>query len=327
METRSEGDETMNKHEEGQMKLRATLARMQRQIAELPDQARDGACALCEGSGYALMATGEIVRCPECQCEVCGGLGFVRYEVPLNDPRFGRLYACPANCSAIHTIQEQRRGRIEKYAALPAEYAGLTFETFDRLPEVAREGKASGRWLAGAFVDTMPSGYVQLGDGEPRNWLVLFGPHGRGKTGLAAAIVNALTERGQQSLYIRLQDFIEAVQKRYQRSRSSDGYGDDFGADTAETVIEHAKTAPVLVMDEFDVPDRLISADKLSIVEKVVRYRHGNRLPTVLTANLGPDQFEERWGTTIASVVMARAHWAEMKGPGLRPVAAVWGDN
>lgn len=317
----------MNKFEEGQMKLRATLARMQRQIAELPDLARDGVCPLCEGTKWALMATGEIVRCPGCQCEVCGGMGYVRYEVEIGDPRFGQLYACPANCEAIRTIREDQRGRIQRYTALPAEYAELTFATWDRLPDIVKQGKESARWLAGAFVEAMPSGYVRAGETDPRNWLYFHGANGVGKTGLAAAIVNALTDMGQQSLYIRLQDFIQAVQARYQRAKTTDGYGDDFGNDTSEDVIAHAQTAPVLVVDEFDVRDREISADKLGIVEKVVRYRHGNRLPTVITTNLTPEAFEDRWGPTIATVALSRSHCIHVSGPVLRPQALRWWDD
>lgn len=28
-------------------------------------------------------------------CEICGGIGFVRFDVPLDDPRFGKLLPCP----------------------------------------------------------------------------------------------------------------------------------------------------------------------------------------------------------------------------------------
>lgn len=317
----------MNRLEEGRLALAETLARIAARLPA-PDAAADGdACALCEGSGWALDVAEGLVRCPSCQCAVCGGLGFVRYDVPHGDPRFGQLFACPANCSAIRTIRADRQDRIQKYSALPEAYADLTFDTWDLLPAIARSGKDSARWLAGAFVDAMPTGFVQAVEGDPRNWQVYWGRHGLGKTGLAAAIVHSLTERGHQSLYIRLQDFIEAVQKRYSKARTSDGYGDDFGADSAEDVIDAAKTAPVLVIDEFDVPDRTISADKLSIMEKVIRYRHGQRLPTVITTNLSPAAFEARWGTTITSVVLANAHWVELSGPVLRPQALQWGDN
>lgn len=29
-------------------------------------------------------------------CEICGGIGFVRFDVPLDDPRFGKLLPCPS---------------------------------------------------------------------------------------------------------------------------------------------------------------------------------------------------------------------------------------
>jgi DNA replication protein DnaC len=263
-----------------------------------------------------------LVPCPDCQCEVCGGVGHVRYDVPMNDERFGKLYPCPANCAAVQHMREARAWAIRKYSELPAEYAPLTFETFDALPPALKPGKEMARWLAEQFV-TSPGHLVEM-NGEARNWLVLHGPNGRGKTGLAAAVVNALMDNNELVLYLRLADFFEAVQKRYSRARSSEGYGDDFGADTAEEVIDTAKRAPVLVIDEADVPD--VRENKVSIFEKVIRFRHGEKLPTLLTTNLNPREFEARWGLRISSVLMARSHWALMDGVSLRPVAVEWSD-
>lgn len=274
-------------------------------------------CPTCAGTGWYL---GE--PCPDCRCPVCGGIGYVRPDVGPEHDLFGQMVPCPANCTAIREIQEHRRGAIRKYSALPAEYADLTFESFDALDARAREGKGMARRAVGAWVEQMHTGGWIGNAGDLRNWIALHGVHGRGKTGLAASAVNALTDAGQPCLYIRLQDFIEAVQRRYAKGRQHE---DDFGSDSAEDVIETVKAAPVLIMDEFDVPD--LRENKLAIVEKIIRSRHGQRLPTLITTNLNPEQFQSRWGDTIASVTLARTHWILMDGPSLRRDATKWHDR
>lgn len=297
----------------------ALAAKIERALANLAVMECDvDGCRTCGGTGWISMNE----PCPDCRCPTCGGVGYVRADVPLDHPLFGELLPCPENCDALRQMQENRRGVIRKYAALPEEYAGLTLASFDALPPSQREGKELARRFVEVWVNDIPNGgWVNMG-GDTRNWLILHGLHGRGKTGLAAAASNALTETGQQSMYIRLQDFIEAVQKRYGKAKSQDGFADDFGSDSAEDVVDTVRTSPVLIIDEFDVPD--IRENKLAIVEKIIRFRHGNRLPTLMTTNLNAPAFEQRWGPTIASVTNARAHWVLVDGPSLRPRAAEW---
>lgn len=302
-------------------------------------------CVTCGGTGTVEVLDREpaangyryshVEACPTCgtHCETCGGIGVIKYSVGVSDPRFGQLFLCPRGCKAAQQMQMVRRDGLRKYSKLPAEYADLTFATFDALPELMRAGKMPARWSAEMFVNARDAQYYvnradvarYYGHDDPddwRNWLVLWGAHGRGKTGLAAAIVNGLTEADVAVLYIRLQDFIEAVQKRYDRERRKlEGFDDEFGQ-TADSVQDSVKNAPVLVIDEFDLPQ--ISENKRDIVERIIRYRHGERLPTVITTNLSPKTLEQRWGPTIASVIRGRAHWIEMVGPSLRPVENLW---
>lgn len=312
------------RREEAGHALATRMARLLGQIEQMPDDGLPVKCSVCRDTGWAYSPKrGTVVRCPACQCPVCHGLAFIPYDVPPDDKRFGQLYPCPANCDAIQAVRAAHQSAIRRYSELPAEYVDLTFSTFDRLPDLAREGKGMARAFAEEFV-TAPGHMVEAGN-DQRDWLGLWGPHGRGKTGLAAAIVNALAEAGEPALYTRLGDFFEAVQRRYSKARAAEGYGDDFGSDTAEDVIDAAKRAPVLVVDDADVAD--VRENKLSIFEKVVRGRHDARLPTVFTTNLSPAGFEARWGPRIASVVNARTHWVLMEGPSLRPAAAEWSDH
>lgn len=270
--------------------------------------------------------------CPDCcpTCLVCGGMGYITYTLPVGHPEFGKLHPCPNECQAVAENAARCKHNAIVYSRLPAEYQHLNFESFEALPERYLDGKRAGLMTARAFVAAANGGnyYVDRADiarlwreqapEDWRNWIVFFGEHGRGKTGLAASIVNALTDMKHQVRYIRLQDYVFAVQKRYDREKRSgdDMAADEFGDKTSAEVQEEVIRAGVLVVDEFDVPD--IRENKLALVEKLIRFRHGEHLPTVITTNLDPDGFERRWGPTIASVTLARAHWVPMRGLSLR---------
>src|SRR5690606_9714731 len=116
------------------------------------------------------------------------------------------------------------------------------------------------------------------GFSDTRNSLVLHGPHGVRKTGFAAATANALVPPGVTVRYIRVQDFIKAVQDRYGADWRDNPPDDDFGDLDSGKVIDVVRKAPLLILDEFDTPDAA-RENKQSIIENVIRYRTGYLLP------------------------------------------------
>ncbi|MBN1889176.1 MAG: ATP-binding protein [Thermoflexales bacterium] len=122
----------------------------------------------------------------------------------------------------------------------------------------------------------------QLADdpwGQAWCWLVLIGANGRGKTHLAAAVVNALLDCGEPA-------FFEGVPALLDWLR--DGYGEQSAEDFASR-LARVKQAPVLVLDDLGAEssgrDERVSwaEDKLY---QIVNDRLENRLPTVYTTNL-----------------------------------------
>jgi len=103
-----------------------------------------------------------------------------------------------------------------------------------------------------------------------------------------------------------LQDMFTEIQSRYVATEPP----------TADEIVKSIKTAPVLVLDEFNVPN--VSADKSRLVEEIIRYRHGNRLATIITCNVNPQEFESMWGGRTADVTMESAHWIELGGAKIR---------
>jgi DNA replication protein DnaC len=300
-------------------------------------------CSLCHDLGTIYAPTGRVIeglngpmedyavqRCPRCQpamCPRCGDLGMVGFEVPISHPMFGKLMPCPEpGCAAVAAAQSDRRERLVQYAQLDDEYRDNTFESFMALSEHLRDGKMRAYHAALQFVQNADTGYwvnkadlaIQFGQTAPddyRNWLVFYGEPGVGKTGMLACVVNALTAQYRPSMYARLQNWLEGVQKRY---REKDDYDDEYGNDNSNQVIDRLRDAPVALVDEFDIPNLKRDSDTENKVQNVINYRYNKRLPTLITTNLDPAGIKRRWGDVIASRLRQRAHFIPMTGESLR---------
>jgi len=127
-------------------------------------------------------------------CPACGGLGWLRANVPVGHPDFGNLSPCDCQSAGI----EQRRfERLVQISGL------LPNELELRLADVVE--RASGDTtemlkLARAFV------------AEPWGILTIWGGYGNGKTLILQAIVNEFRHsRGVWGTYVRLKDLIDYI--------------------------------------------------------------------------------------------------------------------
>lgn len=316
---------------------------MQRLTIELPNatpQPADFApCKTCGGSGVLYVSEPYVVNgrvwcmadnvqkpCPDCsqECATCWGQGLVSFGVAPDDPRFGKLYPCP-NCLRGQNMGTNMQKAALRGAELGEEYKSHTFATWDSLPAKYHDQKRLARAAAGLFVkaagDPRYGGYgVNLREvyqvaGHPgankagdltRNSLVFQGPVGMGKTGLAAAIVNALAPLAVGVLYVRTMRLIELVQERMNADEPP----------TPEHIKRRYMEAPVLVLDEFNIAK--LTDWRMDTIESVIRHRHGNKLPTVVTLNADQDAAESLWGERTLSVLKAMSHWFTLGGLPMR---------
>lgn len=255
------------------------------------------------------------------QCETCQDLHMIRYSVPIDHPKFGKLFPCP-DCEGGRALEDRRIQTKLSETKLPKGYQNLTFETWDELSQEEKRGKGLALNSAKLFVQA-ESHYVSLAEAyrlcgrdldatdAVRNSLIFQGVPGLGKTGLAAAIVNALMAQNKQVLYIRTQDFIEALKQSFDRDKRSND-----GEDKTQAIIDTVKQHPRLVLDEFNMS--AVNEWRQEQIENIVRYRYGNALPTIFTCNATEDELERQWGIRTTSVLFTMAHWIPMGGVGLR---------
>lgn len=265
------------------------------------------------------------------RCQVCGDRGIVGISkdrdgaiVGPGHPLFGKSIPCPAaDCEEGSKARRNRFERLLSKAGLPDTYKSMTFASFGELDSQQRRGKELAAGAAYAFANSSGRNHMYslqeaaaavTGDQslinrqspEAKNWLVLQGGLGMGKTGLAAAIVNEMSAGLVPVLFFRLQEMFQEIQSRYGKDASP----------TADELILEIQRAPVLILDEFNVSN--VSNDKARIIEEVIRYRHGRSLATVITCNVDQRGMSAMWGDRTADVIFERAHWISLGGQKLR---------
>jgi len=203
-------------------------------------------------------------------CPLCGGLGYVRENVPVDHPHFGKLFPC--SCKQTE-IEQQRAERLRAVSNL-THLAHMTFDTF--VPEGYGLSPDKARNLRGAF--EAAGHYAE----EPKGWLVLLGGYGCGKTHLAAAIANRCIERGQAVLFVTIPDLLDYLRAAFSPT-STTRYDQRF---------DEVREAPVLILDDLGTQSSTPWAQEKLF--QILNYRHNARLPTVITSNQSLEEIDLR---------------------------------
>lgn len=259
-------------------------------------------------------------------CEHCGGRGLYGFDVPVGHELFGKLFPCEY-CEIGRDLLIKRWTNGLKSAGLPLMYQRMTFETWAQLGVDERKGKRLAESMARLFVAN-DNGWVSMkaafnaagrefkGEDEVKNWIIFHGPMGLGKTGLTAAIVNYRAVNKLPTLYIRLQSFLQDVIDRYSENFEPRNANEPK---TAGEVINLAKDAPVLVMDEINL--QAASDHSQRVFEDIIRYRAGHEKPTLATCNFTQDELKTQWNPWAVDMLLSKSHWIPMSGMRLREKA------
>ena len=215
--------------------------------------------------------------CPRCQ-----GARFVRVTSDPQDPRFGRPVPCEC---ARYEDPAERQDRLLRYSRLGA----LRRFTFGSLIEA---GRSNDERLQGQYAEAVRA--VRRFAEQPEGWLVLVGPHGGGKTHLAAAIANDRIDRGQPALFLTVADLLDHLRA---------GYADDAEVDY-DALLEQVRTAPLLILDDLDAYAQTAWAREKFF--QVVSYRFNAALPTVFTAVKPPVEIDDRLGSRLVDPAMSQ---------------------
>jgi DNA replication protein DnaC len=203
-------------------------------------------------------------------CPNCSGVGYIREDLPVGHPEFGRLQICTCRQAQV---SQQVHSRLFALSNLD-ELRRLTFESFKPRGHIGLpvfQADSSERAYHHAWQ------YAHSLDG----WLLLQGGYGCGKTHLAAAIANFAVDLGVPTLFITVPDMLDALRFAYGETESS-----------FEERFEEIRRIELLILDDFGTQNATSWAQEKLF--QIINFRYINRLPLVVTTNLGTAEIEER---------------------------------
>lgn len=203
-------------------------------------------------------------------CPYCAGLGYLRTDLPIGHPEFGKLQIC--SCRQ-NQISQQIHQRLYALSNLD-ELRHLTFNNFQRRGRVGL-----GAWQADSL--ELAFNHSQQYARSLNGWLLLQGGYGCGKTHLAAAIANFAVDLGVPTLFITVPDLLDTLRFAYSDPD-----------DTFENRFEEIRRSKLLIMDDFGTQNATAWAQEKLF--QIINYRYINRHPLVVTTNLMLEQIEGR---------------------------------
>lgn len=239
-------------------------------------------------------------------CPHCGGVGFLRLDVPVGHEKFGRLEPCV--CRA-HEITENARHRLYELSNLER-LGHLTFENFNAsgnpkarhaITQVEKDSLIDAKQACEDFAQ------------ELKGWILLEGTYGSGKTHLTAAIANEAVNQNVPTLFITPSDLLDRLRSGY--SSSEMGFEERF---------DEVRNVRLLVIDDFGTQN--ITSWGQEKLFQLLNYRYINKLPTVITTNLILDEIESRIRSRLMDEELVRhiriltldyRHPTEASNPGL----------
>jgi DNA replication protein DnaC len=239
--------------------------------------------SLAEILKRAQLARGEPIpdEAPAPTCPLCHGAGYLRYDVAVEDPRFGELVVC--ECTR-RELEEKRNAMLLQKSQL----SDLQHFTFENFVLKFRGGKPpvntpdAAYHLAREYAENLTAG------GLP--WLFLFGAKGTGKTHLAAAIGNFRVSLGHPAIFMVAPDLLGHLRSTF--SPDSEITYDDL--------FESLRNTPVLILDDLGTQTATPWArEKLY---QLINHRYNRRQPTVITMNQEVEEIDPRLWSRVNDI-------------------------
>jgi DNA replication protein DnaC len=246
-----------------------------RPTASRPRDAGDGARREPAPRSTARTAPAASAAPGRAVCPYCGGAGYVRQDVPLGEPGFGKPVPCVCK---ERELEARRRSDLQAFSSLDP-FTGKTFASFDPAIAGLREAFDAARAFAA----------------DPQGWLVLSGAHGVGKTHLAAAVANVHLEAGNPVFFSIVPDLLDHLRAAF--------------APTSEmpydALFDRIREAGLLVLDDLGAENSTAWATEKLF--QLINYRYNYRMPTVITTNTRLiSQMDERIRSRLSDISLTR---------------------
>lgn len=203
-------------------------------------------------------------------CPICNGIGFVRQDLPVGHPDFGKLIPC--TCKAGHNNGKESPGTANLNRL--ADYNGKSFDNFS---SKGRMGLGDEQEKSLSVARSHAEQFAQ----DLKGWLLFCGGYGSGKTHLAAAIANHASALGIPTLFLTVPDLLDTLRASY--SSNDDPYADRF---------EEIRNTHLLVLDNLWTQSATPWAQEKLF--QLFDHRYIKRLPTVITTDMDLEELDGR---------------------------------
>ncbi len=203
-------------------------------------------------------------------CPICHGIGFIRQDLPVGHPDFGKMQICTCRQQALSQSVHDGLRKASNVLALQ----NMTFASFDSRGRLGL-GDDQVQSLTYAFNQSQRFAH------ELNGWLLLLGGYGCGKSHLAAAIANEVISLGVPTLFLTVPDLLDWLRYSY-----------DAPDTTFEQRFEEIRNIPLLVLDDLGTQNATSWAQEKLF--QILNHRYLHRLPLVVTSNQDLAEIEGR---------------------------------
>lgn len=203
-------------------------------------------------------------------CPICGGIGLLHQDLPIDHPDFGKLVICSCRQSKIIRSKQQNLLRSSNLDA----FQDMTFDTFSAKGHVG---------LAEYQIRSLENALIQAKSfaDAPKGWILLVGNYGCGKTHLAAAIANEVVVRGIPTYFLTVPDLLDWLRFAYGNPDTS-----------FEERFEEIRNVDLLVLDDLGTQNSTAWAQEKLF--QILNHRYIHNLPVVITTNVDLESIEGR---------------------------------
>jgi DNA replication protein DnaC len=206
-------------------------------------------------------------------CPYCRGIGYLRTDLPVGHPNFGKLDPC-----VCHKSKRAPRTMQISEVTPGGQHLRLADIQVRALP-----GTAQTRAVLEEFIK------------DPTYMVTIWGPPGNGKTMALRATANELIAGGVQAEYVTLFDLIRDIKKAFHR-------GQDVVDEDAYDRLVHYERVVVLVVDELDKVHVTDWVQELltGLIDKRYRLAENGTGGTLIAMNGDPAQLEPWLASRLA---------------------------